>query len=669
MKKKYDLYRAMPLTMAGGKPSSLNEDDRSVEVLATTENPAAIYDWDRGYIDEILLMSGLEMPVNLQVPLLDTHSRYSTASVIGSFRGMQIVGDGLVGRAHFSTVAEAEGPYIKVAEGHLTDFSVGYRVLESVWIDAGTKQVVSGREFSGPVKVVTKWKLKELSVCPIGADELAKARADKGEPAPQHKENLMDPKLRAFLERHGLRKDATDEEANVFFEKMNQDVDSQRAGTGGPAGGQTQEDLARQAADLAVRAERERTGEINAMCDKFGCRDIAAGLCNDGKTVDQARQAVLDYIAKNNSTPEGYGHRSPIQLGAEDRDKFRGAGRDSLLLRAGKQIEKPAPGFDELAGRSMVELCRMALIRSGQSDSGRPLEVVGRALMSSDMPTILGATANLSLMMGFDAANETWAEWCEAGAVSNFLTHKAARASEGEDLTEIPEGGEYDYEERSETFESYAIATYGKIFAITRQAIINDDIGALTDIPFSHGEAAARKVGDVVYAVLTANSAMGDGVALFHATHKNLGTAGALTEITMAEAIKLMGVQKDVQGKRRLNLSPEFHLAPKALEGTSEVFFCSQMFVGANAAATRANPYFGPKYKRIYESRLDDASATAWYLLGPKGKTVKVFFLDGVQKPFMEQRTGWTVDGIEHKVRMDAGAKAMDFRGMVKNAG
>jgi len=666
MKKHYDTYRAMPLAMQGGKPSSLNEEDRSVEVLATTENPATIYDWERGYIEEILLMSGLEMPGNRQVPLLDTHSRYSTASVIGSFRGMIIEGNGLVGRAHFSTVAEAEGPYTKVCEGHLTDFSVGYRVIESIWIEKGMKQNVAGREFTGPVKVVTKWKLKELSVCPIGADELAKARADQGAPAPQHKENLMDQRLRAFLERHGLRKDATEDEANAFFEKMNQQPVTV-AGAAGPTADEIKR-AADEAAENAVRAERSRTTEISSLCEKYGCRELSAGLIGDNKTVDEARQAVLDHLAKN-PAPAGYGHRSPVMLGADERDKFRAAGQDALLLRAGIPREKPAPGHDELAGRSMVELSRMCLVRAGFSDSGRPLDVVGRALTSSDLPVILGATANLSLMMGWEAAQESWEQWCAVGAVSNFLTHKAARASEGDDLTEVPEGGEYEYEDRSESFESYAVVTYGKLFAITRQAIINDNIGALTDIPYSHGEAAARKVGDVVYAVLTANSAMGDGIALFHASHANLGTAGVPSEVTMAEGIKLMGLQKDIAGKRRLNINPQFFIGPKTAEGAAEIFFSSTQFAGDLKSATRTNIYAGPRFTRVYDARLDGASTTAWYLAGPKGKTVKVFFLDGVQKPFLEQKTGWNVDGVEHKVRIDAGAKAMDWRGMVKNAG
>ncbi len=138
-----------------------------------------------------------------------------------------------------------------------------------------------------------------------------------------------------------------------------------------------------------------------------------------------------------------------------------------------------------------------------------------------------------------------------------------------------------------------------------------------------------------------------------------------------------MGMQKDIGGKRRLNIRPRFFLAPRTIEGSSEVFFKSMQYAGEAAAGTpdeayattRANPYAGSYFTRVYEARLDDDSTAKWYLAGPKGRTVKVYFLNGVQKPYMETRQGWTVDGVEYKVRIDAAAKAVDWRGLLENDG
>jgi hypothetical protein len=37
--------------------------------------------------------------------------------------------------------------------------------------------------------------------------------------------------------------------------------------------------------------------------------------------------------------------------------------------------------------------------------------------------------------------------------------------------------------------------------------------------------------------------------------------------------------------------------------------------------------------------------------------------------PYLESRNGFTVDGVEFKVRIDAGAKAMDWKALASNDG
>lgn len=666
-------YRSMALRFAGDAPASLDTEARTVEVIGSTENPAQVYDWNRGVVSEVLLMSGLKMPAGRKVVLLDSHSRYETAKVVGSYRDMKTTDGQLVGMAHFSRAADVESVWTKVREGHVTDFSVGYRVDKAVWIEDGESQEIDGRTFTGPVKVSTEWTIRELSVVPIGADEMAKARA--GNAQPQNEDNAMNKKMRAFLERRGLPKGATEEEAIAFLEQLDTEaraeVNKLQDGSGLQAPAVTTADVKR-SAEEAVRAERVRASEITAMGERFGCGDIARQLISDGKTIDEARAAVMDHLAGKSAADGGAGYRAPVEMGADERDKFRAAATDGLILRIGGSIEKPAAGASDLLGYSMRELARMSLERANQPTGGQPLEMIGRALTTSDFPLILAATANKSLFEGFDTAEETWPIWCGTGSVADFKTHSSVRAGETSDLDEIPESVEYKYGKRSEAQEQYSIATYGKLLAITRQAIINDDLGALSDIPRQHGEAAARKIGDIVYAVLTANAAMGDGVALFHlASHANLQTAAALGISSLGTAINAMKTQQDLTGLRRLNIRPQFYIAPTAVEGASEVFFLSNDYADSDTvatdsslAATRKNPYAGTKFTRVYESRLDDDSTSNWYLAAARGKTVKVFFLNGQQRPYMETRQGWSVDGVEYKVRIDAGAKAMDWRGL-----
>jgi len=352
--------------------------------------------------------------------------------------------------------------------------------------------------------------------------------------------------------------------------------------------------------------------------------------------------------------------------------KFRVAAVASLSQRAGLVGSEDNISADELGGMSLPALARESLRVARLPVSGDVREMVARALTTSDFPYILSNIAEKSLLEGFNGAEESWKTCFDIGSVSNFKTHSSVRASELDDLEEVKELGEYNYGNQTDAQEEYHILTYGKIYHFSRQSLINDDLTALTNPARMHGEAAARKVGDIAFAALTGSVVMGDGKSLFHVDHNNIGTAGEVGVGSIAEAIRLIRMQKDIKEKRRLNIRPHYFIAPVALEGYCEQFFATELLQATGTASAQVatrNIYGGSYFTRVYEPRLDDLSETAWYLAGAKGKTVKIFFLEGNQKPYIESRPGWEVDGLEYKVRIDAGAKAMDWRALVKNAG
>jgi len=654
-------YRLSSLHSTG--PSTLDVDTRSVDVVATTETPATIYDWARGTCRETLLMDGCEWPASGQVPLLNAHNRNTVGDVLGSFRDIRVDGGSLVGKVFFSK-SDDGGVFEKMKEGHFTDFSVGYKQINSEWVPDGETKTIRGRSFQGPMLVTDRWRLKELSAVPIGADELAKARSEADEFNKKENGNMTEKIKQAE------QPAAETPEQDAARSAEETQVRSSATETN------TKKDI-----EDAIRAERERTEEITEMGDRFGMKEIAKQMIQKGYSVDHARKMVMDEMIKREK-PEGARMQpksGDIEVGADERDKFRAASEHGLLIRSGQRIEAPAPGAMDIAGWSLTELARHALKIEGKDAGGNRLEMVGRALTTTDFPLLLANVANKSLFAGWDTAEETWPMWCGTGSVPDFKTVYLPRVSETSDLDEIPEGMEYKYGARDEARESFSIATYGKLMAITRQTIINDDLMALTDIPRAHGEAAARKIGDLPYGVLTANSNMGDGNALFSTAHLNYvaSGSGAIPGVsTIAAGILAMGTQKDLLGKRRLNIRPVFFIGPKTLEGAAEVFFRTDKFsdhstvaTDSTFASTRVNPYSGTVFTRVYEPRLDDDDTAAWYLAANKGRTVNVYFLNGQQRPFMETRQGWSVDGVEYKVRIDAGAKAVDWKGLYYNDG
>ncbi|MDP2579152.1 Mu-like prophage major head subunit gpT family protein [Shimia thalassica] len=204
--------------------------------------------------------------------------------------------------------------------------------------------------------------------------------------------------------------------------------------------------------------------------------------------------------------------------------------------------------------------------------------------------------------------------------------------------------------------------TYGKIFGITRQAIINDDLDVFSNMFPLLGQGAANTEAKLFAGLLEENAGLGpklsDGKTLFHADHGNLAQASAtLSVASLGTARVAMRRQTGLAGEA-INVVPTFLVVPPELETLAEQVLTE---IAASEVAN-ANPFAG-KLKLLVEPRF--ASATAWYLCAAPGApdSLQHAYLDGVAGPQLFTREGFEVDGIEYKVRMDFGAGFTDHRG------
>lgn len=336
----------------------------------------------------------------------------------------------------------------------------------------------------------------------------------------------------------------------------------------------------------------------------------------------------------------------------------------SLLARAGLAEAEPDNRYN---GFTMQELARASLHDRGISAAGDRMHMVGMAFThtSSDFGNILQDVAHKSVLKGYEESEETFQKFTSPGRLSDFRPAKRVDLGTFGNLDEVPEGSEYKYGTIGDTGEQIVLATYGKLFSITRQAVINDDLQAITRIPRLMGRAAIRTVADLVFAVLSDNPNMADGKKLFHADHANINTAGALSVATIGSAMAKMRTQKD--GKASLNIAPKYLLTSVANELTARSLLLAE-FDPANANAKMPNPIRG-LLDVIADPRLDDAAFSgASFMLANQGMhdTLEVAYLDGNDKPYIEQEQGFTVDGAVFKVRIDAGVAPLSWRTMVK---
>ncbi|WP_323894983.1 ClpP-like prohead protease/major capsid protein fusion protein [Aeromonas caviae] len=432
-----------------------------------------------------------------------------------------------------------------------------------------------------------------------------------------------------------------------------------------------------QAAALAAfrQQEQARRNEIQDLFALTGGRfpDLMAECLGDmDVTSAMAKEKIKAAMGKPAGDAGPTGAAPHIHLG--NGNLVGDSVRASLMARCGYA---DAESDNRYGGYSLRELARASLEGRGIQTGGHsPLAYVGMAFThtSSDFGKILLAVANKSVLEGWDNAEETFDKWTRKGTLTDFKVASRIGLSDIPNLRRVREGAEYKHVTLADTGATIQLATYGELFSITRQAIINDDLDMLTRVPGLFGAAARGTIGDLVYALLTGNVKMPDGKSLFHADHKNLlagsdaamGVPGLSAGKTMMRGQKAAGA--DGKPGRSLNIRPGYILTPLELEDKALQLIRSTSVPGTDANSGIANP-IKDFAEVIGEPRLSDASPLEWYLAAKGGDTIEVAYLDGMDKPWIEQQEGFTVDGVTTKVRIDAGVSALDYRGLLKSQG
>ena len=608
----------------------VDTDSRTVELSFSSETP-----YGRWFGDEILCHDeeciNLERFNNGLGTVLFNHDR---DAVVGHIEKVWLEDNRGKALVRFDTDEQSETIFQKVQSGTLQGVSVGYAINRYEVLEDEDTKSTNGR-FNGPAYVVTDWEPLEISIVSVPADPTVGVGRSAEE-------------IHTSID---TQEDNTrmDQEKNLEV----QEVKSAPVETG-----LTQADLQK-----AMEQERKRTSEITAMFRDFDVEGADEAIVM-GVSVDEARAMVMDQLRARNKGVS-------VTMGEAESDKFRAAAQDAVLMAAGIPVAEPAPGANELRGYSMIEMARESLRREcdTKANFGDNMEMARAAINStSTFPAIMSNLANKSVMTGFNEAETTYQVWAGKGSNRDFKEAARVALSEAGNLELVPEGGQFQQDFLGEASARTKVATYGKLFSLTRQAIINDDLGLFSKIATKYGSAAKRLVNKMVYAQLTGNVKMQDNIALFDTKHGNVaGTGEALSVKAIAKAITAMRRQKGITGEATLNITPKYLVVPPELEMTAYQIVNSTAAVdGVNSGV--ANPYKG-RFIVVADAELTDPDA--WYLVADATQhdTIEVTYLNGVETPRLETRQGFDVDGIEYKVAFDCGVSALDFRGVFKNAG
>lgn len=391
-------------------------------------------------------------------------------------------------------------------------------------------------------------------------------------------------------------------------------------------------------------------------------------------TPEAASMKLVEALGKDVEPAAG----TRVEITRDERATYREGAVVAMLHRARPQENELTEQARDFRGMNLLDLARDCVERAGVRTRGLSRsEIAVRAFQStSDFPLILADSLSKSLRAGYEGSARTFLPWTRRSTLPDFKEISRNQISGAPSLLRINEGEEYEHGAIGEGAERYRVFKYGRKIALTWETVINDDLDALSRIPFAFGASAADLESDLVYAILINNANMADGVALFHADHGNLGTAAALIDAIhpdpaavanpLAEMRRMMILQKGLEG-RYITIRPKYLLVPPDLEEDA------LKVTNAAIVAARGNDanVIGPSLTPISEPRLHDGSATAWYGVAEPGMvdTIEYAYLEGHEGVFTETRNGFDVDGMEVKCRQVFGAKAIDHRGLFKNAG
>ncbi len=443
------------------------------------------------------------------------------------------------------------------------------------------------------------------------------------------------------------------------------------------------------AADRAVAVERTRVNDIRALCSKHGLDEaFATDMVQGNVKIEDARDKILDKLAER-SDAQNIGGNSQIVVTADARQKWLDGAAAWLMVRSGvaPMIEKAAkkrgetiridPG--EFRGVSCVELAREALGNAGiRMQSRNPRDIVGSAFTvrneitqtTGDFSVLLENVMHKTLQAAYAVTPDTWSQVAGVGSVSDFrVANRYLRGTFGA-LDNINEAGEFKNKSIPDgAKQTIQAGTKGNIINLSRQAIINDDMGVFTDLAAELGRAAKLTIEVDFYALLNSNPVMFDGQPLFSAAHNNVAAVGGPPGVAVFDAARVqMASQMDVSGNEFLDIRPDIWLGPLGLEGTAKVIVGSPYDPDAAGKLQRVNMVQGLVNTIVGSSRL---AGTPWYMFADKdvAPAFEVVFLNGVQEPYLDNELGWRVDGTEWKVRLDYGVGAVNWRSAIKNPG
>lgn len=430
----------------------------------------------------------------------------------------------------------------------------------------------------------------------------------------------------------------------------------------------------------AVMAERERIAGIRSMAAPF----MAAGRLNesdvqalvtDGTSTDAAGARLMATMAAREPLGQS-GNPAASRILRDEVDTRRDGMEGALVAQMSGAANVDGPARDYMA-HGLVEMAAASLGRAvprNPADRLRTLEMALGPHTTGDLPSVLENALNRRLLAGYAAALPTYRQIAARMDFNDFRAHPVSGMGDFPTLLAVPEGGEIKRGSTSDKKESVTLGTFGRVFSLSRQMLVNDDLRGI-DRMISRLALVISNFEEVTFYATAFGGSNSDGPTLTETSRQvynttdgtKAGTATAITNAALglgrAAIRKQKGLGKDAADKISLNLSPTVLLVGPDKETEAETILTA---VQANAASG-VNIFSG----RLQVVTTNQITGNAWHLFADPGMAPVYMWghLNGAAGPQFRMDAPFGVDGLSYSTVLDFGCGAVDFRGTYKNAG
>jgi hypothetical protein len=687
--------------------ASVGEGKRpKFDVIAYNGGPLTVGGYD---LPIVLDLAGLEQGKSVIANL-----HHKKDHLVGHVGTVENNGKTLRLSGEVSAVSQSATEFVDSAKnGFPWQASIEAKPLRVEEIPEGRTVTVNGQSIQGPVYVARKSRLYGVAFLPHGADEnttvqLAASAVEfshvKGANMPFDKwveamgfdaESLTDVQRERLQAKFQAEITASASEEKVIeatdfdvadikaaaAEHLN-DLEASFAEYEGevPASkfAEIKATALKQHREMKAKAIREKWNpakfEVEAVRAVSGVKLdlVRSGASHEGPAIhvskrDEMSPAVIEAaLALTMGMPNVEKQYKAEALEAADKN-YKNIGIQQILLMAASANGMPVNAGQRVHNGNLRQVLKLAM---------PDVHANSFSTLGVSVSNILSNVATKELVAGYEEQDNTWREISTIKTVRDFKKVATYRLLDNMEYEPLGPGGEIKHGTVSQESYERQAKTYAKMFSLTREDIINDDLGAFDDLRTRLGAGAAMKMRDIFWSTFLDNSTFftsGRGNYISGAT-TNLGLDG----VGLGLGIKAFRTMKSAEadGAKRIGGEPVILLVPPELEAIAQQLYTSSNLTGGSSPTPNANIYVN-KYRPVIVPQLSESgftgnSATAWYLFRATSvyAAMVVSFLNGQQSPVVESADAdFNTLGIQFRGYHDFGVDKAEYVAGVKSKG